>query len=155
MTTIFEALRADHDRQRSLIEALVETEGASDEREVHFADLTVELAAHAKMEERCFYVVLMESDLTQERARHSVAEHKELDDFVEALASYDRSSPQWLLTARALETRLRHHLDEEEHEVFQLAGKVLSEAAKDGLARSYMQGMREARLASGASVTSR
>ncbi len=82
MTTIFEALREDHDKQRRLIEKLVETEGASDDRKELWEQLSAQLTAHAAAEERYFYVPLMEVDLTQDQARHSVAEHKELDDFV-------------------------------------------------------------------------
>lgn len=140
-TTVFEALRADHDVQRELIEQLLETEGDSDERRELFSRLTEEMAAHADAEERCFYIPLMEDDLTQEKARHSVAEHHELDELIEELEELDRSSPQWLPKARQLGERLTHHLDEEEHEVFQLAGKALSDRAKLDLADDYRREM--------------
>jgi hypothetical protein len=140
---IFEELRKDHEIQRDLIARLVDTTGDSDERARVFELLAKELEAHAAAEERCFYVPLMESDLTQDKARHSVAEHKELDDYVETLEGYDRSAPAWLETARKLEHRLTHHLDEEEHEVFQVAGKVLSDTAKAELASEYRDLMRE------------
>lgn len=140
---IFEELRTDHERQRDLIAQLVETTGDSTERDEVFRRLTDELAAHAAAEERFFYVPLMEEDLTQEKARHSVAEHKELDDFVETLEGYDRTAPAWLETARELEHRLTHHLDEEEHEVFQVAGKVLTKTQKSALASDYREMMRE------------
>lgn len=140
---IFEELRKDHETQRDLIARLVETSGDSDERDKVFEELTKELHAHAAAEERYFYAPLMESDLTQDQARHSVAEHKELDDFVESLEDYDRTAPAWLQTARDLEHRLTHHLDEEEHEVFQQAGKALTEAQKADLASSYRSMMRD------------
>jgi hemerythrin-like domain-containing protein len=145
MSTIFEALREDHDLQRQLIAELLDTTGASDTREKAFALLKTELEAHAAHEEREFYVPLMEHDMTQDKARHSVAEHKELDDFVEQLEGYDMSASQFLVTARELEHRLLHHLEEEEREVFQVAGKVLSETQKETLADSYRKGMTEAR----------
>lgn len=135
--TVFEALRADHDTQRDLIARLVETEGDSDDRATLFDELRRHLAAHADAEERFFYVPLMEFDQTQDKARHSVAEHHELDELVEELQETDRSSAHWLATAKKLEHDLVHHLDEEEHEVFQLAGKVLTETAKADLAASY------------------
>lgn len=137
MTTIFEALREDHEKQRRLLEKLLDTEGASDDRKHLFAELKKELEAHAAAEERFFYVPLMEKDLTQDQARHSVAEHKELDDFVEQLEEYDMSASQWLITARELGERLTHHLDEEEVEVFPVAGKALGEEQKSELAASY------------------
>lgn len=145
MSTIFEALREDHDLQRQLVAELLDTTGASDTRQKAFALLKAELEAHAIHEEREFYVPLMEHDMTQEKARHSVAEHKELDDYVEQLEGYDMSASQFLVTARELEHRLLHHLEEEEREVFQVAGKVLSETQKEALADSYRKGMSEAR----------
>jgi hypothetical protein len=145
MTTIFEALRNDHEIQRSLIARLLDTVGASEERQATFAELRVELSAHADNEERYFYVPLMLDDLTQEKARHSVSEHKELEDFVEKLDEYQFEASQWLMTARDLEQRLTHHLDEEEHEVFQLAGKVLSDRKKTELAAAYQAAMHGSR----------
>ena len=135
--TVFEALRVDHDSQRDLAEKLIETEGASDERAQLFDRLKTELAAHADAEERFFYIPMMEFDLTQEKARHSVAEHHELDELVETLEETDMSSSSWLNTAKELHERLTHHLDEEEQEVFQMAGKVLTETQKTELAPSY------------------
>lgn len=140
---IFEELRADHVTQRDLVARLIETTGDSDERDKVFGELTEQLEAHAAAEERYFYAALMEADLTQDKARHSVAEHKELDDFIETLEGYDRTAPAWLETARDLEHRLTHHLDEEEREVFPLAGKALTEAQKADLAAEYRDMMRE------------
>ena len=143
--TIFEALRADHETQRTLADLLTKTKGDSDGRNELFARLKRELEAHAGAEERYFYVPLMEHDLTQEKARHSVAEHKELDDLVEKLEEYDMSGSQWLQTAEELAHLLTHHLDEEEQEVFQLAGKALSEAEKTSLAGEYDADMKRRR----------
>lgn len=138
---IFEALRADHETQRDLIDRLVKTEGDSEERRELFDRLKTELEAHAGAEERYFYVPLMEHDLTQDKARHSVSEHKELDDFVEQLEEYEMSGSQWLQTAKELAHRLIHHLDEEEHEVFQMAGKALTEQDKQSFAEGYRDDM--------------
>ena len=138
---IFEALREDHEVQRQLAELLLETEGDSEGRQELFRRLKRELEAHAGAEERYFYVPLMEHDLTQDKARHSVSEHKELDDFVEQLEEYDMSGSQWIRTAQDLVERLTHHLDEEEHEVFQLAGRELSDHEKRQFAESYRDDM--------------
>ena len=145
MSTIFEALRADHDIQRAMADELLETTGASDERRDGFAQLVIELKAHAASEERHFYVPLMQDDLTQDKARHSVAEHHELDELVEKLTDYDLGASQWLVTYRELHHMVHHHLDEEEQEVFQLAGKALSTSAKTSLAVEYEREMHRQR----------
>lgn len=135
--TIFEALRADHDTQRTLLDLLVKTHGDSEGRAELFDRLKAELDAHAAAEERFFYVPLMKRDLTQEKARHSVAEHHEIDELIEKLEETDPSSPAWLHTAKKLREMVIHHLDEEEHEVFQMAGKALTETEKTDLTDAY------------------
>ncbi|MCB1800162.1 MAG: hemerythrin domain-containing protein [Gammaproteobacteria bacterium] len=139
--TVFEALRADHDVQRGLVASLVDTSGDSASRRRLFDKLKAELTAHAAAEERHFYVPLMQDDLTIEKARHSIAEHHELDELVEELESTDMGSAGWLATARKLEHHLLHHLEEEEREVFQLAGKALDTAQKKKLATAYLEEM--------------
>ncbi len=119
---IFEALRDDHEIQRGLADRLVQTHGDTDARDALFRQLRDEPGNHATAEERCFHVPLMQDDLTQEKARHSVAEHHELDELVKTLETAGYSSPGWLTTAKVLAHRVHHHLDEERHEVFQLAG---------------------------------
>lgn len=140
---IFEALREDHDKQRALVDALIETQGDSAERDTLFTALKTELKAHAAAEERFFYNPLMKDDFTQEKSRHSVAEHHEIDESIEKLEETDYSSPGWLMAAKNLHHLVHHHLKEEEHEVFQMAGKVLSDAQKTALATEYHQTMTE------------
>jgi len=148
VTTIFESLRADHEVMRDLAEKLLATHGESEARIRIYTNLKLEMLAHEKAEERCFYVPLIEVDLTQEKARHSISEHHELDEYLEELDGLDYSSPSWLKTATNMVKRLRHHMDEEEHEIFQLAGKALSERSKRSLAGDYKSLMQQERAAS-------
>lgn len=140
---IFAALRQDHDKQRTLVQLLVKTHGDSDGRQQLLERLEREMKSHAAAEERNFYARLLEHDLTQDKARHSIAEHHELDELLEKLRTTDMSSSGWLSTAQKLEERLTHHLDEEEHEIFQLAGKALTEAQKTALASAYTETFNE------------
>ncbi|MDT0499758.1 MULTISPECIES: hemerythrin domain-containing protein [unclassified Halomonas] len=141
--TIFEALRESHDKQRRLLSLLVETSGDSEGRDELYRRLRAELINHAGAEERSLYVPMMEYDLTQEKARHSVAEHHEIDEALEALDTTDYSSPGWLAAARKLQELVLHHLEEEEQEVFQLAGRVFDDTTKSKLARTYREEMQE------------
>lgn len=134
---IFEALRTSHETQRTLANQLILTSGDSPEREMLFRELKLELAAHAAAEERFFYVPLIAHDMTQEPSRHGIAEHHEMDKLVKELEDTDASSPGWLTSAKALHHKVFHHLKDEEQRVFQLAGKVLTEAEKVSLAKDY------------------
>ena len=141
--TIFEVIRDDHETQRTLVASL--TVAASEGRAELWPRLKRELHAHAGAEERFFYVPLMEHDMTQEAARHSVAEHQELDDLIGQLDRDDMSDPEWLQTARRLAERLIHHLDEEETEIYPIAGRVLTAAEKTSLGSEYVEDMERRR----------
>lgn len=143
--TIFDSIRTDHETQRTLVAQLLETHGESDGRAELFERLEREMTSHAGAEERYFYIPLLDTDTTQEQARHSVAEHHELEELLEALHGYDMSGPQWIQTAREMCERLTHHLEEEEKEVFPVAGRVLDEDEKDRLAREYEADMERRR----------
>ncbi|HEY8047700.1 MAG TPA: hemerythrin domain-containing protein [Ramlibacter sp.] len=134
---IFEALRLSHDTQRTIATQLLATEGAAPERERLFRDLKHELAAHAAAEERSFYQPLIAHDESMALARHGMAEHHEMDEMVQELNRTDRSSPSWIAQFHKLRDKIFHHLDDEEHAFFQLAGKVLPERDKTRLAREY------------------
>jgi hypothetical protein len=134
---IFEALRLSHDTQRGLIEQLLATQGDSTERADLYLQLKRELAAHAAAEERAFYLPLIENDSSMGQARHGMAEHHEMDELVKELDEKELSSPGWLAHFHKLEHKVLHHLNDEESAIFQLAGKVLSDAEKTQLAREY------------------
>lgn len=140
---IFEAIRKDHDIQRNLADQLVKTSGESEERKELFGKLKHELQVHADAEERYFYVPLIEIDKTQEHARHGVAEHHEIDELIEKLEKTEMTSSAWLQTAKDLKHKVYHHLEDEEHTFFQLAGKVLSEDKKQSLEKGYRQHMQK------------
>lgn len=143
---IFEALRLSHDTQRTLATRILGTEGGTRERNELFRELKHELAAHAAAEERCFYTPLIAFDSTMAQARHGMAEHHEMDELVEALNKVDFSSSGWLAHFYKLRDKVFHHLEDEEHAIFQLAGKVLSESEKTRLAKEYEEEFARFRL---------
>ncbi|WP_420592883.1 hemerythrin domain-containing protein [Robiginitalea biformata] len=134
---IYEAIRQDHDLQRSLLDQLLETSGDTSTRRTIFAKLKKELQVHADAEERFFYVPLIKKDATQEMARHGVAEHHEIDELVERMEETPFDSPGWLTLCKSLQEQVEHHLADEEKQFFQVSGKVLTESQKTGLAEEY------------------
>ena len=135
---IFEALRQSHEIQRELSEKLIQTSGDSEERREIFELLKNELFAHAVGEDRYFYIPLMMTDSGLSITRHALAEHHEIDEFLEQLTELDMSNPGWLAIAKKLSEKVHHHLKEEEHGFFQQAGKILEEKQKESLAQQYL-----------------
>lgn len=143
---IFEALRLSHDTQRALATQILDTQGDSAERVRLFRELKHELAAHAAAEERWFYSPLIDFDETQAQSRHGMAEHHEMDKLVDELNQMEMSSSGWIAHFRKLHHKVFHHLEDEEHAIFQLAGKVLTEKQKTALALSYEEEFAKLRL---------
>ncbi len=143
---IFEALRKDHDVQRDLLKELIQTSGNTEKRKRIYYQLKYELKIHADAEEKYFYIPLIKDDLSQDEARHGVAEHHEIDELLEALDATEFDSPTWLTIAKKLNEKALHHLKEEEHKFFQIAGKVLEENQKDDLASHYLEEVNDKRI---------
>lgn len=116
--TIFERLKADHDRHRDLFDRIEKTHGESEERKELFEQLTVELKSHAAAEEQALYSTMMRKPETTDETRHSVAEHHEIDEMLNDIAATDMASGAWLTKFRQLRHDYLHHIDEEEEDHF-------------------------------------
>ena len=132
MTDIFTRLKQDHDRHREMLERVADTSGDTKERRESFEQLRIDVSAHANAEEQSLY-----AEMLQDKGRHSVAEHKEAEDYFEELVDMEFSSTGWLTRFKTLKERLEHHMDEEENEIFAAAKKDLSKAREEELARIF------------------
>lgn len=138
---IFDELREDHEKQRTLLKILAETSGDTPARREYYSQLKEQLESHAVAEERYFYSKLMESDTTIEMSRHGIAEHHEIDELIETLDETDMGSSAWLTHLKPLQEKVEHHLADEEQEFFQVAGQVLNDQDKNQLAGEYREEM--------------
>lgn len=134
---IFEDLKADHDRQRALLERVGGASGADQGRREAFETLRLELQAHAAAEEESLYATMLADPELREDARHSVAEHKEVDDLLGALLELDFGSEAWDAKFGELRHRYEHHIEEEEDEMFPAAAERLSDDATARLASVF------------------
>lgn len=137
MRTVFEELRADHEAHRNLMQIIATTHGDTEQRRMLFKQLRQDLIAHAEVEELTLYAEMLAVDSGREKAAHSIAEHQEMDELLDALDKMAFDNPHWLPTFKKLRHAVEHHEAEEEHEVFQVAGKILEEQQKFDLAIEF------------------
>lgn len=136
---IYDALRESHEVQRSLCRKLLRAAPHSERRLEIYRELKIELAAHAAAEERFLYAPMLMDDMGLDPSRHALAEHHEIDEYVEDLGKAETRGGSWLSKAKKLADEVRHHLREEEKKFFQISGKILSEREKARLGREYLQ----------------
>lgn len=145
VSTIYEAIKKDHEHHRSLLEAIVNTQGDSAEREKAWNEFYYDVKSHAAAEEETFYSRLMEKTEGQDDARHSVHEHQQLDDIMEDLNGMEMSSPGWLIRFKTLKEEYEHHMEEEENDIFSKAREVLTNDADGKIAGQFENRKREER----------
>ena len=136
-TRIFARLKADHDRHRALLERIDATHGDSAERRDLFEAFRIDVTAHAASEEMSLYATMLANPDLRDEAQHSVAEHKEIEDYLTELYEMDFASSGWLTRFRTMKDRYLHHIDDEEEEMFPAAEKELSDERKKELIRIF------------------
>lgn len=134
---IYRDLKADHDKQRAMLKQLSEQSGDTSERRTLFETFRLELQSHAAAEEESLYAVMLGNPDLRDDARHSVSEHKEVDDLLGEMMDLPFGSGEWEERFAHMRYRYEHHIDEEEEEMFPAADKELDDATEQEMAATY------------------
>lgn len=137
MTDIFSILKSDHDLHRHMLEKIGETVGDTPQRRDLFEAFRIEVTAHAAAEEQSLYATMLGDPELQEDGRHSVAEHKDIDDLLGELQETDMATGAWLTKFKEMRHRYEHHIEEEEEEMFPAAAKEFSKATSEKLGAKF------------------
>lgn len=135
--TIFDKLKQDHDVHRQLFEKMADAKDDNDRLKKLFEQFRVEVTAHAAAEEETLYATMLARPDLREDAQHSVAEHKEIDDYLEELQEQSFNGPEWRETFANLKKRYLHHIEEEEEEMFPDAAAELTDEEELKLAATF------------------
>ncbi|MEH3035004.1 MAG: hemerythrin domain-containing protein [Sphingomonas adhaesiva] len=134
---IYADLKRDHDKQRKMLKELAELKGDAKKRQKLFEDFRLEVQSHAAAEEESLYAEMLSNPDLRDDARHSVAEHKEVDDLLGEMMDLDFASDEWESKFFHMRHRYEHHIDEEEEEMFPAAEKELDSTTEERLAETY------------------
>ena len=135
--TIFDRLKEDHDAHRQLFDKMADAKDEHDRLQKLFAQFKVEVTAHAAAEEETLYATMLAQPDLREDAQHSVAEHKEIDDYLEELDGLEFNGEAWRQTFDTLKQRYLHHIEEEEEEMFPDAAEELTPEEEARLAEIF------------------
>ena len=134
---IYVDLKADHDKQRDMLKQLGDLSGDTKQRQKLFETFRLELQSHAAAEEESLYAEMLGNPDLRDDARHSVSEHKEVDDLLGEMMDLDFGGDEWEEKFHHMRHRYLHHIEEEEEEMFPAAAKELDDAVEDELAAIY------------------
>ena len=136
---IYEDLKRDHDKQRDMLKELADMKGDTTKRQKLFETFRLEVQSHAAAEEESLYATMLGDPELRDDARHSVSEHKEVDDLIGEMMDLDFASDEWESKFFHMRHRYEHHIDEEEEDMFPAAAKELDDATEERLAGTYEQ----------------
>ena len=139
MPTIYDAIKKDHDEHRNLLKTIADGSKDADARRKAWDRFYHDVKAHAAADEETFYSKLISKTWGQDAARHSVHEHKQLDDLMEELNKMSIKDDGWQDKFGKLKHDYEHHIDEEEGDVFKRAREVIDDAEIEGYGDRFLK----------------
>lgn len=119
-------LREDHAKVKKLLDQLeTTTERAEKTRPELFARVKEELTVHEIIEEEIFYPTLREHPKAKEIVLEGYEEHDVVDTLMGELERLPTDDETWGPKAKVMIENIRHHIEEEEGEMFEAARQVL------------------------------
>src|SRR5690349_8064424 len=103
---IYEALKKDHEKVRSLLNQLLSLDEEDSSRHQLVEQIRDELVPHARAEEAVFYNALRSLDVAKDVVRHAYREHIEAESMLKTLQLKDKVNMDWKKTARKLKDAL-------------------------------------------------
>lgn len=143
---IYTSLRNDHVELKKLLKDMVDTtERAVQTRQTlrqTFADL---LMAHSKAEEDVFYQPLRDQKETHDIILEAQEEHHLAETVLKEILDLDVSDETWVAKVEVLQESLKHHIEEEEEEIFPKAQKILSSDEAKRMGEAFEEAMSQMR----------
>lgn len=133
---IFDRIKTDHDTIRSLLD---KTEKANGSGRAVFDELQRELWAHSKVEEGVFYASLKKAKEAKSETIEGLNEHHLINGLLDELNAMKTTDSGWKEKLQVLGELVRHHLDEEEEELFEEAKEALDDDRAAELGSAYAE----------------
>lgn len=119
-------LKQQH-REVEKLFAQFEKAETDDAREELFTRIADNLAAHCLIEEKIFYPSVYVGP-TEDKLKEAVEEHLGAKRLISDLLDMEASDTQFTAKVKVLEEMIKHHVEEEESELFKQVRKLLTRA---------------------------
>jgi hemerythrin-like domain-containing protein len=134
---IFDLLREEHRMAMEMLERICENGMDEDERREQFAEFRAMLMSHSLAEARAFYAPLKQSADEPDKVLEADVEHLVVERLLEDLSGNLLEEAQWLARAKVLRELIRHHVQEEEGALFQMAQQAFDQDELEEMAEDF------------------
>lgn len=125
-------LANDHQQTDRLLKQL-QAATQSAEQQWLFRELRHELEAHTRVEEEIFYPALRDAQGSDIRIDEAVADHETIRSLLLQMEQATPESSGWVQSLEELKSKIEHHVQEEERELFPKAQSLLAPQVQDNL----------------------
>lgn len=144
---IFETLKKDHKKVLDLLEKLENSsQRAGKTRHDNLSTLKKELLEHMHGEENTFYKFLLEHEDIKELVYEAYEEHRTVRLALPDIESKDVSDEQWKPILSVIAEMIKHHINEEEKELFKQAKNFIKHEDDERLVSEFQSAKQEAEV---------
>lgn len=141
---ILEMLKEDHQRVKKAFKTAerLHSQDARDELQALVEQTCAEVQVHARLEEELFYPAAREAVKEEDLIEEAEVEHGSAKALIQQLQELSPDDPKYMATFTVLGEYLKHHIREEETELFEQLGSSRSKVQWEEL-QQQMLTMRE------------
>lgn len=140
---VLELLKQDHQTVDRLFASMLNTSSADKgRREELFRTLKSELIRHAHAEEKVFYPPLRDKQEAHDIVEEGIGEHHRVEELLRRMETIPADSDDWIDELQSVRDCVRHHVREEEGEIFDDARKLLGEQVLEGMTEKIEEAKR-------------
>ncbi len=137
---IYDLLKKDHEKVKSLMSDLVSLEEKDEARRTHLiSEIRDALIPHARAEESVLYNSLRTMDSSKSMAMHAYVEHMEAEALLRTLQIAGKIDAGWKETAKKLQKALDHHVREEETHLFEAAKQLFTDQEAEMMGQVFKE----------------
>jgi hemerythrin superfamily protein len=133
---LFQILSKDHRAVEQIFERIEKVDNRDGaHREQMFHQIRQELELHTQIEEKLFYPELKRHDGTKKLVADALEEHAEVKQMLQEIGTLSVEDDQWSEMINELKMAVRHHVHEEEGQIFPAARQELDQSRIDEIGR--------------------
>jgi hemerythrin superfamily protein len=136
MERIYDVLRAEHDAVDALFKKAKSADAPAERSEI-FNEIYRQLLSHAHAEQKTVYDRVKEKVSEPELIDEAEQEHTEIEQRLELLRTVDPTKDAWKDQLKELEERVKHHVKDEEHDMFKEMKEVVSDEDANIMATDF------------------
>lgn len=134
---IITLLKEDHKEVETLLKKLLKSKTAKT-RESVFAKIHEALSIHTEFEEKTFYPAVKKTAKAKDLVLESYVEHDLVKVLLSDIQNMSSKDESWKAKITVLQEMIKHHVKEEEKELFPHAKRILDKNQLDAMAKEYL-----------------